>query len=209
MIDIIECEQGTEQWFRCRMGIPTASEFDAVMAKGRGGADSKTRTTYMYKLAGERITGEPMYRYSNEHMERGKLMEDEARAMYCFMSGNDVRQVGFIRNGNVGCSPDSLIGTNGGLEIKTKLPHLQIEALLSGVLPSEHVKQVQGQLWIAELEWVDFFSYWPKMPPLLVRVYRDEACIKSIKESVDNFNDELDRLVDRLSNWTEKTAEAA
>lgn len=197
MIEIIDCQQGGDEWRRIRAGIPTASKFSNVMAEGK----LKTRTKYLYQLAGERLTGEPMESYSNSHMERGKVMEDEARALYCFLTGNEVKQVGFIRNGNVGCSPDSLIGANGTLEIKTKIPDLQIEALLAGELPAEHAKQVQGQLWVAEREWADFMSYWPKMPPLLVRVYRDETAIKAIAAAVSKFNDDLDALVERLTNW--------
>ena len=50
MIQIFdEIEQGTPDWFECRRGIPTASKFATVMAKGEG----KTRSEYMRKLAGE------------------------------------------------------------------------------------------------------------------------------------------------------------
>jgi len=201
-MEIFDCIQGSDEWFRVRMGIPTASQFDAVMANGRGGAPSKTRATYMYKLAGERLTGEPMYQYTNDHMERGKEMEDEARALYQFMTDKEVQHVGFIRNRDTGCSPDSLIvGHRGGLEIKTKLPHLQIEALLLGELPPEHARQVYGEMMVGELDWIDFFSYYPKMPPLLVRVHRDEKIIKDIAAAIDRFNDELNGLVHRLQNW--------
>ncbi|MEC3912174.1 hypothetical protein U5A82_17345 [Sphingobium sp. CR2-8] len=50
--------QGTPEWFACRMGIPTASQFSTIMASGRGGGESKTRRTYMLKLAGEILTGD-------------------------------------------------------------------------------------------------------------------------------------------------------
>jgi hypothetical protein len=52
-------------------------------------------------------------------MERGKIMEDEARDLYCFMARLRADARGFIRNGDKGCSPDSLIGEVGALEIKT------------------------------------------------------------------------------------------
>jgi hypothetical protein len=109
-MQIVECDQGTDEWFRARMGIPTASEFSTVMAQGRGGAESKTRKTYMLKLAGELLTGEPMDKFGNAHTERGKEMEPEARNLYAFMQDCEPQLVGFIRNGQKGCSPDSLIG---------------------------------------------------------------------------------------------------
>ena len=48
---IIDCEQGSPEWFSARSGIPTASEFHTVMAKGKGGGESLTRKTYLLKLA--------------------------------------------------------------------------------------------------------------------------------------------------------------
>lgn len=205
MIEIFEdIEQGTEAWLACRRGIPTASMFATVMAKGVGGkGDSKTRAEYMRKLAGEILTGDLMESYNNHHMERGKAMEDEARETYAFIHDVEPRRVGFIRNGSKGASPDSLIGENGGLEIKTVLPHIQIGRLLKGELPSEHKAQVQGSLWVAEREWWDFVSYWPKLPPLTVRVYRDDVYIKALSNAVDAFNEELAATVEHVRQYAD------
>lgn len=191
---IIPCEQNSEEWALARMGIPTASKFATVMAKGQG----KTRGEYMRKLVGEILTGEPMDHYSNHHMERGHEIEPDARSLYSFMCDVEPELVGFIRNGQKGCSPDSLIGNDGGLEIKTALPHIQIERLLSNKLPAEHKAQVQGNIWIAEREWWDFVSYWPKLPLFVIREYRDEEYISNLASEVDRFNDELAELVERI-----------
>jgi hypothetical protein len=197
-MQIITCDQGSPEWIKARLGIPTASEFHTVMASGRGGAESKTRKTYMLKLVGEILTGEQMEGYTNHHMERGKVMEDEARNLYAFMHDVTPECVGFIRNGEKGCSPDSLVDANGMVEIKTKLPHLQVDCLLSSRVPPEHVAQCQGALWVAEREWIDFVSYWPKLPLFVTRAYRDEEYIAKLSASVDEFNDELAQTVDRI-----------
>lgn len=197
-MQILDFEQGSPEWRAARCGIPTASKFATVMASGRGGADSKTRTKYLYQLAGEIITGEPMESYSNGHMERGKEMEAEARDTYAFMHDCEPQLVGFIRNGSKGCSPDSLIGENGMLEIKTKLPDLQIEVLLRNDLPPEHRAQCQGNIWVAERDWIDFTSFWPKMPLFVHRAYRDDAYIANLSSEIDKFNDELAALVERV-----------
>ncbi|GAA0603308.1 lambda exonuclease family protein [Paenochrobactrum glaciei] len=186
--------QGSPEWFEARAGIPTASRFSTVMAKGEG----KTRSEYMRTLAGEVITGEIEESFSSPHMERGKLMEDEARETYAFINSVEPYQVGFIRNGDKGASPDSLIGTDGGLEIKTALPRIQIDRLERNRLPPEHKAQVQGNLWIAEREWWDFVSYWPRLPMLIVRVYRDEEYIKTMSDEIDRFNDEKAALIERI-----------
>lgn len=197
MIQIFEMDQGGEEWAQARLGIPTASRFATVMAKGEG----KTRAEYMRKLAGEIITGEPMDSYTNAHMERGRSMEDEARETYAFIHDADIRRVGFIRNGDKGASPDSLIGEDGGLEIKTALPHIQIERLMRGGMPPEHKAQVQGNIWVGEREWWDFVSFWPKLPQLKVRVYRDDAYIATMSDEIDRFNDELAEMVERIRTY--------
>lgn len=197
-LQIFDCAQGSEEWINCRLGIPTASQFSTVLAKGKTGGDAKTRKTYLYKLAGEIITGKQMDSYSNGHMERGHDMEEEARNAYAFMHDVEPVKVGFMRRGDMGASPDSLVGDSGLLEIKTKLAHLQIEVLLSGELPSEHRAQVQGQLLISEREWVDFASYWPALPLFVVRVFRDEEYIKRLAEEVEIFNAELRLLVEQV-----------
>lgn len=208
-MQIFDCEQGTPEWFAARLGIPTASEFHTVMAKGVKGGESLTRKAYLHKLAGEILTGETVEGFSNSHMERGKSMEDEARDLYAFMTDSDPVRVGFIRNDLAGASPDSLIGDDGGLEIKTKLPHLQIDVLFRGDLPPEHKAQVQGCLWIAEREWWDFASYWPKLPLFKTRVYRDEQYIDTIAKAVGQFNEELAAIVDRLRKIGEPERAAA
>jgi hypothetical protein len=204
--EIITCEQGSEAWFRARMGIPTASEFAAVMAKGRAGGDSKTRQTYLYKLAGEIVTGQPMESFSNGHMERGRVLEDEARSFYEFMTDRACERVGFIRNGRKGASPDSLVGSDGLVEIKTKLPHLMIETLLRGEFPPEHKAQCQGQLWVAEREWIDIAVYWPGLPVFITRASRDETYIRELGDAVDAFNAELDGIVERVRSYGQAMA---
>jgi hypothetical protein len=201
-MEIFNCEQGSEEWFRARLGIPTASEFHTVMAKGRDGGDSKTRRAYMLKLAGEVLTGELMDSFSNGHTERGKEYEPDARNLYAFMKDCEPQLVGFIRNGSKGCSPDSLVDENGMVEIKTKLPHIQVDCLLSNRLPPEHKAQCQGALWVAEREWIDFVSYWPRLPLFVIREYRDEEYIAKLAAAVDAFNDELAEAVERIRSMT-------
>lgn len=193
-MQILTCEQNSDEWFQARLGIPTASKFATVMAKGQG----KTRNEYMRKLAGEILTGDPMEHYSNHHMERGHEQEPDARTLYSFMHDCEPELVGFIRNGNKGCSPDSLINGDGGLEIKTALPHIQVERLLRGDCPPEHIAQVQGNIWIAEREWWDFVSYCPKLPLFVTRVHRDDDYLKTLADEVDRFNDELAEMVEQI-----------
>jgi len=197
-LEVFDCDQGTPEWFEARRAVVTASEFATVLAKGRGGGESVTRRKYLLTLAGEAITGEVADKWEgNRHTERGKLLEPEARDAYALIAGVDPVQVGFLRRGQAGASPDSLIGDDGLLEIKTKLPHLQIECLEADRLPPEHVAQVQGQLWISGRQWCDFVSYWPGLPIFIKRVERDESYISSLSVAVGEFVTEMNQIIQK------------
>src|SRR6185437_9658148 len=159
---------------------------------------SVTRRSYLYKLAGEIITGEPAESYSNDYMRRGQTMEAEARELYAFQKDAEPKLVGFVQNGRRGCSPDSLIGDDGLLEIKTKAPHLHIEAMLRDDYPPEHKAQCQGALLVTERAWLDLAIYWPKLQLIVRRIERDETYIAQLSAAIDAFNAELDALVERI-----------
>lgn len=198
MITIFNCKQGTPEWRQCRLGIPTASEFHSVLAKGEG----KTRRKYMMRLIGERLTGESLEEFSNVHTERGHLLEAEARGLYSFDVAEELTQVGFVRNasvyGSIGCSPDSLVGAEGLLEVKTKLPHLQLEVLLLDRIPPEHVAQCQGALFVTGRKWLDFVSYWPGLPLFVKRVYPDPEYFVALETALTAFEDEIKVLMAKL-----------
>lgn len=193
-LEICEAEQGSPEWFEFRRGIVTSSSFQCLLAKS---AERKGRRTLMYDLAGEIMTGECTESYTNGYMERGKVLEAEARDWYVFTTDADLYRVGAIRSTFLGAavSPDSLIGKDGGLEIKTRMARLQLELLESGELPNEHKAQVQGAMWITARPWWDFVSYCKGLKKFKIRVYRDEAYIASLAVAVREFNDELKQLV--------------
>jgi YqaJ-like viral recombinase domain len=207
-IEIFNCIQGTPEWFACRKGIPTASEFKRLMVtKGKGpGGVSLTRIEYLEKLAAEIITGKPAGEgYTNADMERGKEQEPDARAEYGFRQNVEVVQVGFVRNAILRCgaSPDCLVGDDGGAEIKAVLPHIQIKRKREGEMPAEHVAQVQGNILTCERDWWDFVSYCPDLACIhldlfMIRVYRDDKYIAGLIEQLARFNEELDALVEKL-----------
>ena len=198
---IIQCAQGTPEWTQARLGIPTASMFGAVLAAAKDGKERKTRDMYLRKLAGELLTGDPMENYQDANFERGKQLEAEARNLYAFMTDETIEQVGFIRNGSKGCSPDSLVGSDGMLELKTAFPHILIDKILRDEFPPEHRAQCQGNLLVADREWIDIGIYWPKMPMFVKRASRDAAYLRNLSDEIDLFNAELHELVEKIRRY--------
>jgi len=202
-VEIIDCEQGSPEWYQARLGIPTASCFKDVKAQGEG----KVRSTYMRRLAGEIITGQPAETFRSPEMERGSRMEDEARANYIFdMASRKVRRVGFVRRAYVGCSPDALLGDDGVLEIKTQKPELLIATHDADRFPPEHIAQCQGALLVTGRKWVDLCVYWPGMPMFVRRAERDEGYIDMLMDELSRFNNELQAMVARVRAYGQRAA---
>lgn len=199
-MQVIEVEQGTPEWFTARCAIPTASCASKLLAKGEG----KTRLAYMYQLIGEAITGEAVQVWEgNAHTERGHTMEPVARELYERRNKVKVEQCGFIRShddiGGAGYSPDGLVGDDGAIEIKSRLPHIQAELLDTGKIPRPSFLQMQFGLWVCGRAWCDYVSYWPGMPLFVQRVEADEKAQTEIREAVIAFHAEMQEKLHKLS----------
>lgn len=203
---IHKVEQGTAEWFDVRKGLATASEFKCLVK--HNGKYSQTRQTYMLQLAAERLTGEPPENFFSIYTDRGKRLEPEARDLYAMITGHEPEQVGFVTNRGCGCSPDSLIGKSGLLEIKTKKAADLIEVLLKDEFCPEHVAQCQGALWVSDRDWIDLEVYWPALPPFIKKAGRDEAYIKNLAFEAEKFNEELEAIVEKIRAYGQ-LAEAA
>lgn len=196
---VLDVEQGTQEWLAARCGIPTASNFDCIVTTK--GEPSKQAQKYLYKLAGERVSGKPEESYQNGAMLRGIEMEAEAAALYEIMFDVKAEPVGICYADSqrlYACSPDRLVGPDGGLEIKCPQIHTHVGYLIDAVLPQEYFQQVQGQLYVTGRQWFDFMSYYPGLKPFIIRVYRDEPFIKRLAPALDGFCKALDEIVEMI-----------
>ena len=197
---VTDIEQGTPEWLALRLGIATASELDCLLVSGKHPTGFGVAAfTYMDQLIGERITEEAAeLPFQTKATIRGHEQEGVALSLYEAREEVKVQKVGIILNRGIGYSPDGLVGTDGLIEIKTKLPKFQVGVILSGEVPKEHVAQCQGGLWASDREWIDFISYWPGMPLFVKRMNRDEAMIRKIAERVKLFYEILDERMNKV-----------
>ena len=197
---VTDIEQGTPEWLALRLGIATASELDCLLVSGRHPTGFGVAAfTYMDQLIGERITEEAAeLPFQTKATIRGHEQEGVALSLYESREEVKVQKVGIILNRGIGYSPDGLVGTDGLIEIKTKLPKFQVGVILSGEVPKEHVAQCQGGLWASDREWIDFISYWPGMPLFVKRAHRDEAMFRKIAERVKSFYEIMDERMNKV-----------
>jgi hypothetical protein len=192
---IHNCQQGSEQWHRLRLGIPTASCFSKIVTPG--GKLSKQADGYMYRLLAEWLFGAPLEdpesTYRSEWMQRGNDLEESAVHAYEFQTGRRAEKVGFVTNdeGNLGCSPDRLVGETGLLEIKVPSPPVHVGYMLAGSIEQDYTPQLQGQLLLTARKWVDIVSYCPPFPLVIIRVQRDSSYQAALSEALAGFVENL------------------
>lgn len=194
-------QQRTDEWFSARCGRVTASKVKDVMAKGRGGAPSATRTNYMMQLLCERLTGTREEGFTSAAMARGTELEPLARTAYELFADGEVTETGLILHPRIdgfGASPDGLVGERGLLEIKCPNTAAHIAVIQSGRHDAQYEWQMLAQMACSGREWVDFVSFDDRLPDDLqyvcFRYHRDEARIREMESEVRAFLEELAEL---------------
>lgn len=189
-LQIIDCDQGSPEWKQVRCKKVTSSRFKDVLAQGQG----KSRESYLWQKVEECITGKVVENsFFSKDMQLGKEREPQARAIYLLESDAlSVHVPGFCQlNDYVGASTDGLVDDDGMLEVKCPSMRVQFATVMKAKVPTEHVVQIQGGLWIAGRQWCDFVSSCPllkgRMSYFCVRVFRDEEKIKQIEAEVNMF----------------------
>lgn len=203
-MQIVDIDQGSEEWLRLRAGKVTASRVADIIAKTKTGY-SASRANYAAQLVTERLTGFPVEAYSNAAMAWGTEMEPEARRAYEFYRAEEVEQVGFVLHptiGETGASPDGLVGEWGLVEIKCPNTATHIETLIGASVPAKYITQMQWQMACTGRKWCDFISYDPRMPESMrffcQRVNRDDDMIAELEKEVITFLNEVRGKVEEL-----------
>lgn len=151
-------EQRSPEWYEIRRGRMTASEAQCIAANGKG------LETYVYKVVVGAITGRSQDSFvGNRHTERGNELEAEARLSYELVKDVSVEQVGFIEADEyLGCSPDGLVGDDGGFEAKCP-DDVKFFRLLTGEAKpdEEYIWQCQLSIKITGRKWWDLVFYNP------------------------------------------------
>lgn len=187
-----DVQQGSQAWLDLHVGICTASRFHRLMTeKTRKASKGEAVQKLACELAAEWMTGGAIDSATTQFMQRGLKLEQQAIAWYAFDRGMDVTPVGFITtdDGSAGCSPDGLIGDDATLEIKCPAPANHVGNLCDpDGFRDQYYAQCQGCLWICERQWSDLVSYHPTIPPVVVRIERDENYINVLSEAVASVN---------------------
>ncbi len=183
-----------------KLGVISASNADAVVAK----RDSATRATYMAELVAQVCTG-IFGEINSKHMEWGKQHEDAARACYEFESGNVMTLLPFVYKDasfREGCSPDGIVTTAKGAEIKCPwATENYIKFLAAEKIKPEWQWQNQFTMRVmgaGEWDFVQYDARMKKAPLHILTIARDEEKQKVFDDAVPAFIEDMDRMLAKI-----------
>jgi hypothetical protein len=195
-----DVKQGSPEWLQLRLGVVTASELDALLTPLWRIRTGDGPTTYLYQKVCEKALGFTMDSGSSWQMSQGSILEGEALPWFEFDQDVKVDRMGFCTtdDGRVGCSPDGLIGEDGGIELKCPQPPTHLKYLLEGEVPAQYLAQVHCSMYVTGRKWWKFVSYSRQFPALVVHVERDEAVQHQIKEALAVFLSRFDNALKQI-----------
>lgn len=187
--------QGSDEWLAARCGLLTASEMSLIVTPAtlKVANNDKSRA-HLFELLAQRITNYVEPAYISDDMLRG--IEDEVLAQNLYNEHfAPVERVGFVTNDEwgftLGCSPDGLIGDDGGIEIKSRRQKFQVGTIIDNEVPDEFAIQIQTTLLVTRRKWWDFISYSGGLPMIPIRVYPDAAIQGAIIDAAAAFETKL------------------
>lgn len=196
-----EVEQGSLEWGLLRAGIPTASEMDALITPKFKIKTGKEPETYLNKKVAEKWQGGPLPQFQGFDMEQGTILESEAIPWFELQFDTTVNRVGFITtdDGLAGCSPDGLLSTDCGLELKCPKAETHVGYLRRAVLPDDYVIQVHASMFITGFKQWKFLSYRRGFPQLVLTIERNEEYHEVIADALDLFTQKFDEAMARMT----------
>jgi hypothetical protein len=203
---IVHCHQGSGEWLNLHRGNVTGSCVKQVLDFTQKGLPGASRKTYFRTKLAELLTGEVVQdNYVSKEMLEGIEREPYARAAYEVETGQMVEEIGFAVHDTIprfGGSVDGLVGDDGFIEIKCPKPGTYAQWFLDGVIPEEHLPQIDSYLLLTGRAWCDFVAWNGAMPKpmrtMIIRRYREEKAMEKIEAAVREFNESVDEAIAKL-----------
>jgi exodeoxyribonuclease (lambda-induced) len=174
--------QRSEEWKEARKGKMTASNAATIATNGKG------LESYAYEILAEKYSNNSEESFTSFDMKRGIELEEQARMTY-ELEHEEVQQVGFVEMDEfTGCSPDGLVGEDGGMEIKCPNDVNFFRLMVNGEseIDKKYLWQVQMSLLITGRKWWDlvFYNINFEKSLLVFRIYPDTIAQSKLKSGI-------------------------
>ena len=178
-MQIIDCEQLSQQWFDLRALRLTASKATEIGNCGTG------LKTVVKKMFIKHYSSKEPEHFKNKHTDRGNMLEPLAIFAYETEKKVTTEKIGFIiHNDYVGVSPDRGCGEDGLCEVKARDDDAYWDLLTTGKLKKGDLWQIQMQLLVSERKWCDSVYYNPnfKQDLIITRIFPDEEMFSDLEK---------------------------
>lgn len=175
---IKDIEQGSPAWLALRKTKITATDSCIIM----GASHWKTKTQLYYeKLSDETHT------YTNERMQRGLDLEPMARDLFNLKVGFDMKPAVIVKDWLMASLDGKDEDSGSILEIKCPGEHDHAIAL-AGKTPEHYYPQLQHQMYVADVDFMYYFSF-DGLDGAIVKVKRDDEYINKMLQECKKFYD--------------------
>ncbi|HUW44517.1 MAG TPA: YqaJ viral recombinase family protein [Dehalococcoidia bacterium] len=189
-------EQGSQAWLDARVGLVTGSMVGAVL----------NCSPFMSRKRALRVMVEESMgratRFTSEAMSWGTDHEAEACRLYqaLYAGSETITETGFWVKGDLGASPDRLVGDEGLVEVKC--PY----AIRDDIAPvfkklddvPHYWHQMQMQMYCTGRKWCDFLQ-WTPHDHSMVRVYADPNWLEDNSDAICSFMEEYAVLMSQVA----------
>lgn len=195
---ICKSAQGTSGWIEDRCGILSASELGELVKLNFDLRTGEMVQTLLARKLAEKWSG-PLAASGAGAFEgswamiQGQILEEQALPWLEFTQNVEIQRPGFLMTDDrlFGASPDGIIGTGMGLEVKCKQPVAHCKMILDGEVPGEHLAQIHAGMHVTGFTKWMFLGYHRNFPKLLLTVERDSDIQCKINKAVCYFNEML------------------
>ena len=174
-------EQRSEEWYKARQTLISASDFGQALNRGEYGS----QRDFIIK----KVTGKSKEITYKKPLLWGVKYEDVATAIYSKRNKVIVYEFGLIKHSEldyIGASPDGI--SDLGVMLEIKCPYSR---KISGKIMEQYYDQIQGQLEVCDLDECDFLQVkleeYDTFSDYKKDVFDISESYKSINESYDNI----------------------
>ena len=185
---------------------PKAEVVQRAIDGEKVGEWSDAAKNYAFRLAVERIAGEPLDEgFQTWAMRRGHELEPEARRELEAQKGFLVEVAGFVTtdDGAFGASADGFVGLDAGTELKCFLAPEKLRAFWFDNDAASVMDQMQGGMWISGKKRWHFGLYCPALRPVGKQLWshtyeRDDDYIEAMELDLIEFKGLVDGYEQKL-----------
>jgi len=193
-------EQRSEEWIAEKLGKITGTR--AAYLMGSPLAQKTLMSLLISEIAMAQRKASPL----TQAMKRGIDMENEAREYYEITHKTAVKETAYIEHpkySTCGCSPDGLVGENGGIEIKCLLPENHVRVFMIDDIDKKYAWQIKWNLFCTGREYWDYFGYCSDLPGELAyyekRFYAKDIDFEEIEKKLLKFTSQLNEFLDQFN----------